>query len=129
MGRGPLSGINRKARNWIAANVDLLKVLVDADEPLPLEAWFEAVHGRVHRGVEVGAIRTQADETIQYYRHRYDLSERVETAVAKKLENRQTLPCGHSGVRNLGGGQYTCSFDGCEATFGRSATEEAIAHA
>lgn len=129
MSKGPLSGINRKARNWIAANVDLLQVLIDADEPLPLEAWPEELHGRVLRGAEVDAIRTEVDEDTEYHRHQYDLTPKIEAAVEKKLEDRQTLPCGHFGVRNLGGGRYTCSYDGCDAVHGRTATEEAIVHA
>lgn len=35
-------------------------------------------------------------------------------------------PCGHAGVRNLGDGEFTCTTDACEETFGREAAEEVL---
>lgn len=38
-----------------------------------------------------------------------------------------TTPCGRTGVRNLGSGEYTCSHDECDCRFGREVAEEVVA--
>lgn len=38
----------------------------------------------------------------------------------------KTLPCGHSGIRNLRDGGYTCYDDDCQAEFDRAAAEEVL---
>lgn len=49
----------------------------------------------------------------------------AETHIIRQRRATQT-PCGHTGVRNLGDGAYTCSFEGCEATFDRDRAEEVL---
>lgn len=129
MSRGPLSGIGKKARNWIGSNIDILAVLVEADGPIPLQAWPEDVRGSVVHAADIGAIKSRIDEDSANRRSEYYLSETVEAVVESRLEDRQTLPCGHSGLRNLGGGRYACSYDGCDEVFLRATAEEAFAHA
>lgn len=40
------------------------------------------------------------------------------------LAGRDLLPCGHSGFRNLGDGEFTCAQDGCNAQYNRDTIEE-----
>lgn len=51
------------------------------------------------------------------------VDERIRTADGSA---RNTLPCGHQGVRNLGGGEYTCLQDGCSETWDEATARAAL---
>lgn len=53
----------------------------------------------------------------------YRVNEAPYTAAAEKHENSTTLPCGHTGMRNLGGGDYSCAFDLCDKVYDRDTVE------
>jgi len=53
-----------------------------------------------------------ARDTARYWINRYD------------LEQDNTLPCGHTGFKNLGGGEYTCSTESCEVRYSRGEVAE-----
>lgn len=37
-----------------------------------------------------------------------------------------STPCGHTGIQNLGDGEFTCTREACEETFGRAVAEEVL---
>lgn len=46
--------------------------------------------------------------------------------VVQDLSRKSETPCGHSGVRNLGGGEYTCTEESCDNIFDRETAEEVL---
>lgn len=46
--------------------------------------------------------------------------------VQEHLDEPTLTPCGHTGVRNLGGGEYTCQDAECDARFDRAAAREVL---
>ncbi|MFB6268635.1 MAG: hypothetical protein ABEH83_01730 [Halobacterium sp.] len=47
--------------------------------------------------------------------------------VAREVRReRDTLPCGHGGMQNLRGDDYTCGDPGCDARYDRETVEDAV---
>lgn len=47
--------------------------------------------------------------------------------VAREIrEDRSTLPCGHGGMRNVRGGDYTCGNPDCDARYDRETVADAV---
>lgn len=53
----------------------------------------------------------------------YTLSDPAKKWIRQNLEIADTLPCGHTGIRNLRRGGYSCSEDSCDARYDRARIE------
>jgi len=53
----------------------------------------------------------------------YALSDPAEKWIRTNLESADTLPCGHTGIRNLRRGDYSCTEDSCDARYDRARIE------
>lgn len=66
--------------------------------------------------VEVVGRTQRQQSTVNEYRW----SDEAWQIVQDTLENQfSPLPCGHAGLRNLGGGEYTCNYGACDVVAGR----------
>lgn len=55
------------------------------------------------------------------YRYRYRVDRRVHQIASHVVANRDApMPCGHSGIQNLGDDKYTCCYDECDLVYDRS---------
>lgn len=57
---------------------------------------------------------------------RWRLKTHVREYIRERVDGLRTAPCGHTGVSNLGDGEYGCGFEGCDETFGRDVAREVI---
>ena len=88
-------------------------------------------------GVDAGAIRLfsqvgiiqkrgYADE--EAYAHYWETKQGVHEWLEKRLENRDTTPCGHStGIRTIEPGTYTCTYEDCDCRMSRDEAKQVIA--
>lgn len=81
----------------------------------------------LQRLIRVGAIREVERERVEYdgdtspsFRWVYRVERWAYETATDQVANRDApMPCGHSGIRNLGDGEYACAYDGCDKTFRR----------
>lgn len=97
--------------------------------PEPGETWVtddvadELAH-RIRKFVFSGAVRTVGYANRDTGAREYETTQEA-YATAQRI-NPPTAPCGHTGVRNLGDGIYSCCYDGCDETFGVDVAEEVL---
>lgn len=65
-------------------------------------------------------------ERNEHSRHVWRTNPGVWDYVQEFREEATWTPCGHTGVRNLGDGDYTCTCDSCDETFDRDTAEQVI---
>jgi len=54
----------------------------------------------------------------------YKVPQEIHRGATRIVDKRDVpMPCGHAGIRNLGDGEYSCSFDGCDRRFTREEVE------
>lgn len=81
----------------------------------------------VRRFVEHGIIQPVGYADPQSSRRIYVTNPKSFRWVEQNIrENTTWTPCGHTGVRNLGDGEFTCVRDHCDETFPRSVAEEVL---
>lgn len=62
---------------------------------------------------------TVRDEHTNHPRNVYRTASGVAAWVDQHVEVPETFPCGHQGVRNLGGGRFACGRESCDRVFDR----------
>lgn len=105
------SGLMQGAYAYIKAHIDALNSL-----PPPGATWTrydipEDARPHLQKLVSDGAIEI-VDNDGEY--NRYATDPDAFQIIEKCDANRQKLLCGHSGIKNIGGGFYTCSHDHCD---------------
>lgn len=118
--------LSRSAASTLRAELDNIAQLLEFDRPVRKS---EIEHDgfrltRLERMDIVERVDKQQSESSWYYR--WSLTDQAERYAREILADRDELPCGHSGVRNLAEGGYTCAFDQCDAEFGRETVEEVL---
>jgi len=58
--------------------------------------------------------------------HLYRTRESAYRYATECLDDPTTLDCGHTGIRNLGGGEYTCGREGCPVRVDRATAREVL---
>jgi hypothetical protein len=115
----------RGAHTMLRAEMDVAKHLphpehtwVTADVPNPLGDRVRRYHQYgVVRRVERGGRNREQPSTWETTRPAFEYVNDV-------VEKTHTPgPCDHKGVRNLGGGEYSCTTEDCEARFSREIAE------
>lgn len=125
MSLGGTKGGKREAKSWAIRHADELRSLVESDEPRPKRDLPEETQDIVIRGaINQAILRVKKEYVNGQYRYRYELDPRIEALVRDHLESMNTLPCDHSGIRNLGDGEYSCTVDACDAVYERETVEE-----
>ena len=107
---------------WYGAERDLGR---DDVEPAPAAVRpmiMKLLQNDVVLVVDRATVPKKPGDVANIYRTRPGVDEWVSENVAEPT----TGPCGHPGVRNLGGGRYTCRLDRCDATFGREAAKAVL---
>lgn len=111
------SGLMPGSYAYIRAHIDALR-----DVPPPEETWtWHDVEENIRRHLEKlradGSVVVEG-ETDDGYKL-FTVDERAYEIIEECDQQRQTLPCGHTGLKNIGGGLLTCGFDGCEHRYTR----------
>lgn len=115
--------VDRFARRVIQKRASAYNDLLDLEEPfrhadtdIDKSAWKKAVENRI----VVPAGTTEETE----YRHTptvWKIPEHVKAYLRNVIDGRDRLPCGHTGIRNVRGGDYECTR--CEQEYTRAEVE------
>jgi len=122
--------INSAAHSYIRSNPDLFAAVYQPEPfhlvDLPVDLRTASAH--IKRMQQVGIVRRVGRDphhSEQWgkgtsYRSEWAFTDKGEAVIQEMLEDRDTLPCGHGGVENLGGGEYRCGYDDCDAVHDRA---------
>lgn len=94
------------------------------EPPQEFEANDVDIEGPELRRLQRHNIIIQTQDKGWYQNRRYQVHPDAWDTAQTVYDQRPTLDCGHTGLRNLGD-EYTCSNDECSQTYHRSQVEEA----
>lgn len=120
----------RSSLSATQANVVRMNKVIAHALPHPDETWTKGdvpdyvsdVRRKLSRFgvIEIVTHRNDSEDERNHYRTKHE----VYHYVHENLDQPRTLPCGHSGLRNILGGDYGCQYDECDAEFDRETVEE-----
>jgi len=118
--------LSRSAASTLRAELDNIAQLLEFERPVRKS---EIEHDgfrltRLERMDIVERVDRKPTDSSWYYTWR--LTDDAEQYARDILEERDELPCGHSGIENIHNGGYSCAFDGCDAEFSRDTVEEVL---
>lgn len=120
---GPIGG-----REWafIRAQLNYL-----SDLPAPGGEWTVSeappgVDARINHLTSRGFIQTEGRVTRFPTTYRYTTNPPEYEAIQAERECCDLLPCGHTGIKNHGDGEYGCGYEDCDALHARADVEEVL---
>jgi len=125
----PRKSSNKGAWESAKRNINRLKPFVelsgqwevsDAGDPTKLQAT-----------ANWGVSNAIFEHEYQYHNNKrlvwvYSWNKPIKEKVEKRLSQRDELPCGHSGFRNLKNGGFECCYDKCDEKFIRQTVIECL---
>lgn len=105
------SGLVQGGYSYLRAHIDALTHLPEPDREWTRFDVADDVRPHLQKLISDGAIRIVGEED------GYKLYSTTDTAfeIVQDIDgNRTKLLCGHSGLKNLGDGLLTCSYEGCD---------------
>lgn len=97
--------------------------------PHPEEQWTSAEMGlnnrQIHTFSRKGIIEKAGDVSGNTNANLWKTTPRA-YEYAKSIERKAAAPCGYSGVKNLGDGEFTCTEKTCDCRFDRETAEQVL---
>jgi len=118
----------KSTHSYVRAHLDLLTELKDREEFVLAELQHtDAVRAEIQHMHDVGVVENTRREVRKAqswdggtaYRYVWRVTDRARGVIESLQHGRDTLPCGHRGVLNLGGGEYACGYEHCDARHDR----------
>lgn len=109
-----------------------LRARRDAAEalPHPRKEWIRSdmppvLDAALQKFRNLGVVEVVASDRMDSYRYNIYRTSPAAYEYVDRLQEPDS-PCRHTGIRNLGDGQYTCSNDRCDARFGETVAQNIL---
>lgn len=111
------SGLPSGSYHYIRGHLDALTELPPPEERWTYHDISDSIHTHLQKLRADGSVVVEG-ETDDGYKL-FSVDERAYQIIKECSQARETLPCGHTGVKNIGDGLLTCGFDGCSHKYTR----------